>query len=271
MVIGKGSNVLFDDRGFSGMVIVNAVDFVHDDDDDMMHKVLRVGAGTPVNRLAMDVSRDGYRGREFAVGIPGTVGGFTYMNAGAHGSQASDVLTSVTCVNASGERTVFRRDDSGEWPNGWWDYRHSPVMDLDGDPLVIVKVTMRLRRTGDGDGDGDGDDAPEKRAQRWLQQRQESQPVNKRSAGCIFRNPAANVPAGKLIDDAGLKGAGVGGCQVSEKHANYLVGVTSACTSADVRASMRLVQEEVRRRFGYDLEPEVRVLDYDGDGFHAFR
>lgn len=265
VVVGKGSNVLFDDRGYGGLVVVNQVDFVEPCEDDGSGTSWRVGAGTPANWLAMKLSREGHAGLEFAVGIPGTVGGLAFMNAGAHGSDASEVLTSITCVDADGETRVFARGDDGRWPAGWWGYRRSPVMDA-AKGLAIAEVTIRLSRPAPSP-PSDGGESPEARARRWLQERQASQPVNTRSAGCIFRNPAPGVPAGRLIDDAGLKGTAVGGCVVSETHANYLVNASGTARSSDVLGAIAAVRRAVAASSGHRLVSEVRYLPYDADGF----
>ena len=272
VVIGKGSNILFHDRGFEGVVVVNCVDFIEraadDDDDDgtldgtpesstpstssssPTHARFRVGAGYPFNQLGASLSREGFAGLEFAAGVPGTVGGAVFMNAGADGQDTASALSSVECVSPDGSRRVVV--DAAELTFG---YRRSPFMrdsddrdgkardsnsngkerdsnwngkardsnsrgvgrssrDLDLRGWIVVAATFRVR----------ADAAAADRAREFLRRRRETQPLAERSVGCVFRNPGAGVrSAGALIDAAGLKGTRCGGAEVSPAHANFLV------------------------------------------------
>jgi len=249
LVLGKGSNCLFDDRGFDGLVIVNQVQpFVEDLGDGLY----RVGAGRPFNRLGMEMSARGLGGLEFAAGIPGSVGGAVYMNAGSGQQDTASVAVSAE---------VMRRDGTTEH----WDlrpgtamgrhfgYRRSPFQEHAGD-AVVVSVTFRLRP----------DDSALGRARAGLARRRATQPLEERSAGSVFRNPGGGLPpAGQLIDEAGLRGTAVGRAAVSLRHANFLVNLGGA-TSAEMRELMSLVKAEVWHAHGVALEEEICVIPHSG-------
>jgi len=258
MVLGKGSNCLFDDRGFPGLVIVNAIDFIEplgsaEPDSGGAaggggEELVRVGSGVMVDALARDTARRGLGGLQFAVGVPGTVGGAVYMNAGAHGRDTWGALESVEYVTGAGTTAEMRRGDP-EWDPG---YRHSPFQKMPG--AAITAATLRLMP----------DPGAREEARRNLEGRRRTQPVHERSMGCVFRNPPSEQQsAGALIELAGLKGRMVGGAAVSEVHANYLINADGAASGADMLELVRTVQREVRERTGVELREEVQVFSYD--------
>lgn len=235
-VIGNGTNLLVHDEGVRGAVIhlgegFSAIAPVEDG--------LRACAGAPLSRLAVAARDRGLAGLEFAHGIPGSLGGAVLMNAGAYGSEMKDVVASVRYLDADG--TIRETEDPG------FSYRRSRFSDSDalilgaalhlvpGDPAAIHARMMEL----------------------WAR-RSASQPLDRPSAGSTFKRPAAGYAAA-MIEQAGLKGASVGGAQVSEKHAGFVINAGGA-TFADVCALMAHIQETVRARFGVTLEPEVRII-----------
>ena len=198
-------------------------------------------AGVDLREASEMACELGLSGLEFACGIPGSVGGACFMNAGAYGGSMADVLKCVRVVTPDGSLETV---DAADLDLG---YRHSRVAT---DGLVVLAATFALRR---------GD--PEKiRATMddLMRQREEKQPLDLPSAGSTFKRPEGHF-AGKLIMDAGLQGFQVGGAAVSKKHAGFVVNVGGA-TAADVHAVIEHVQDEVERQFGVRLEPEVRFL-----------
>ncbi|KAK9038941.1 hypothetical protein V6N11_023782 [Hibiscus sabdariffa] len=247
IVIGKGSNCLFDDLGFDGCVILNQIDFLERTEPG----VYRVGSGFRFNQLGILSCNEGFAGLEFAAGIPGTAGGAAYMNAGANVEEAkkfrsflketADSIESIDIVTTEGKfRTLDRVDLS-------FGYRSSPFQDMN-DLAAIVAVTFRLQ----------GSVSARKRQQELLKRlRRSTQPVGERSAGSVFRNPKnSGVSAGELIEKAGLKGCCVGGAMVSNIHGNFFVN-KGDCTSQDMLDLIALVKEKVESKFGVELEQEV--------------
>ncbi len=237
IVIGKGSNCLFDDRGFSGLVIHNKIDFL-----EHQGSSFRVGAGYSFALLGTRTAKMGWEGLEFACGIPGSVGGAVYMNAGVGTAEVKDVLTTVDFVDAEGTLLSFSREDLE------FGYRSSPFQSMAG---AIVSASFQLEPCAEA----------KKKQREMLSKRITTQPYDAKSVGCIFRNPSKEKPAGQLIDQCGLKGKKIGGAMVSPKHANFIVN-TGDAKADDVRQLMQLIKEEILHRFGVTLETEVRFIPY---------
>lgn len=237
-ILGKGSNTLFDDRGFNGLVIANRVDFLH----RPAEPIWSAGAGYSFSLLGSQTARQGWSGLEFASGIPGSVGGAVFMNAGANGHETSETLLAVDFISATGEYQKLARSDLH------FSYRSSSFHQLKG---AIVGATFQL--------------TPSSSARTTqlsiIQYRQKTQPYKDKSAGCIFRNPA-QIPAGALIEQQGLKGQSIGGAQVSDMHANFVVNRGTA-TAQDVLALIQLIKQQIQDRTGIVLEPEVRYIPYE--------
>lgn len=244
-IIGRGTNLLVRDEGFPGVVLLlgrgfREMAFVAAGGGRWL---ATVGAGCSLARLVAACSERGLAGMEFAVGIPGTVGGALVMNAGAWGSEMAAVIRSVTVVGPSG-RQLLGREKLHFGYRCWDDFAA-----LAG-RAAVVGCELELSA-------GDPREI-RSRCASYQQLRKERQPLGQRSAGSFFKNPQHDS-AGRLIEASGLKGMAVGGAMVSEKHANFLVN-TGGATAADVLALMRLVQERVRRDSGIELEPEVHFL-----------
>lgn len=240
VVIGNGSNLLVSDSGFPGLVIKIAEAPIRMLND----QTIEVSAGTPLARLAVAAAEAGLTGLEFAHGIPGTVGGAVMMNAGAYDSQISDVLVSSFCYDF--ESKSFRRlekEDHG------FDYRHSSYMEH---PERIVTSAVFTLQPGDKG-------AIRAKMSDLNARRRAKQPLEYPSAGSTFKRPEGHF-AGKLIEDCGLKGFSIGGAQVSEKHAGFVINAGGA-TCEDVLRLMEYIEEQVYLRFGIRLEREVRVLE----------
>lgn len=240
-VIGRGSNVLFSDDGFRGMVLFT---------QDMCGisccgEVLRAEAGTSLSRVALYAAEHGLTGLEWAQGIPGTVGGGIYMNAGAFGGTISDVLESSTYWDSNEDS--FKNLSCSEHR---FSQRHSIYMEMD---QVILRAEFRLTRVPVGE-----EDRIMQTMQEYRERRRFTQPLQYPSAGSVFKRPEGHF-AGKLIEDAGLKGLRIGGAQVSEKHAGFIINAGDA-TSHDVLQLIEQIREIVLDRFDVLLEPEIRYI-----------
>lgn len=236
-ILGKGSNCLFDDRGFNGVIILNKIDFIKRPSSNVFY----VGAGYSFSLLGTQTARQGFSGLEFASGIPGSVGGAVFMNAGANGAETCDSLTSVDYISETGELQTIVKEQLH------FAYRTSSFQSMKG---AIVAATFTLQSE------------PSARTKQIdiIGYRKNTQPYNSPSAGCIFRNPHCGH-AGALIESAGLKGASVGGAQVSSLHANFIVN-TGGASSKDVLNLIELVKKQVHEKMNTELESEVRYIPY---------
>ena len=248
--VGLGSNILLPDDGLDALVIRlgRGLDGLQQDGDRWT-----VGAGLPAPLAARRTAAAGFGGLHIFVGVPGTVGGGVFMNAGCHGGEWSEVVERITVVDAAGDDQVLPRADVP------FTYRRSG---LDG--RLVLEAVVRLR--------------PEAQAQldeqiaEMFDWRQRGTPFNQPCCGSVFKNPSGPSwkreggprTAGQLIEAAGLKGTQIGGAQVSQMHANYFVN-TGAGTAADVRALIERAQREVEARFGVRLEPEVKLIGRSGE------
>ncbi len=245
-VLGLGSNLLLPDEGLDALVIRMGKGIDHL--AALAEGRWRVGAGLPQPLAARRTAAAGFSGLHRFVGVPGSVGGGIYMNAGCHGGDWAEVVESVTVLDESGADRVLLR---AAVP---FSYRSSG---LGG--LVVVEAVVALTPT-----DPTAIEAEVAELFRW---RQEGTPFNQPCCGSVFKNPAGPSwqrregprTAGQLIEAAGLKGRRIGGAEISPMHANYFVN-TGGATAADIRALMRVARAEVETRFGARLEPEVKVL-----------
>lgn len=237
-IIGNGSNLLVSDKGYRGVVIQLFKEF---SDINIEGTRIRAQAGASLAKIAAEALRAGLAGFEFAAGIPGTLGGACIMNAGAYGGEMKDVLLAVTVLTKDGEICEIPRE---ELDMGYRTSRASR------EGWIVLGATIELAR---------GDEKEIRAKMEDLKQRRtDKQPLEYPSAGSTFKRPEGYF-AGKLIQDAGLKGLRVGDAMVSEKHSGFVVNCGNA-TAADVDGLIRLVQEKVREDSGITLEPEVRRL-----------
>lgn len=236
-ILGNGSNVLFADEGYHG-VVVKTGKF---NDIRISGNVLRAGAGVILARAAYMAHKKSLAGMEFAAGIPGTVGGAVVMNAGAYGSEIKDIITGVRAVNETGTIIFLSKE---ELKLG---YRHSIVSERE---LVITEAAFELAC-------GDSSEI-EAKMKELARKRAEKQPLEYPSAGSTFKRPKGYF-AGKLIEDAGMKGCSVGDAQVSEKHSGFVINRGNA-TTKDILTLIKKVQEAVYDKFGVMLEMEVKVV-----------
>lgn len=237
-ILGKGSNTLFDDRGFNGLVILNRMDYLNISENEF-----KVGSGYSFARLGVQTAGLQFSGLEFAAGIPATVGGAVFMNAGAGGQETKDTLEEVTYITSSGIEIVFKKNDLS------FGYRHSPFQNREGAIIEAKFVLVRL-------------EGAKKTQKKALEYRLKTQPYKEPSIGCIFRNPSPKEAAAFLIDKSGLKGLEVGGVKISEKHANFIVNSREG-TAQNVLDLIQKVKEHVYKATGIVLEEEIRLVPYE--------
>lgn len=238
ITLGNGSNVLVSDAGIRGLVIMT----------DRMHRItvsndsrIEAWAGAPLSRVATIAKNYQLSGLEFAFGIPGTIGGAVYMNAGAYNHQMNQVITATEYVDGEGRLCTVEGDGHQ------FGYRTSCFKDTKN---IIVKTHLQLTL-------GKESEIFELMKQ-YTQARKEKQPLELPSAGSAFKRPEG-LFAGKLIEDCGLKGRRVGGAQVSTKHAGFIVNVGGA-KAQDVLELVDIIKTEVLQKFGVELEPEIKFI-----------
>lgn len=243
-VIGNGSNLLVADTGLRGVVmeIGKAASGIRIlDGEDLV-----VQAGTLLSETAAFAAKNGLAGMEFAAGIPGSLGGAVVMNAGAYGGEMKDILSGVRVLTKKGEIKVRPADELD------LSYRHSRMMD---EEEIVLEARLNLTQGSEAVIRAKMDELRKKRT--------EKQPLEYPSAGSTFKRPEGYF-AGKLIEDAGLRGFRVGDAQVSEKHCGFVINRGSA-SAAQILELMQRVQERVKENSGVDLEPEVRLLGFSAD------
>lgn len=238
IVLGNGSNILVRDKGIRGVVIKFGRDMGYVRHADA---TIIAGAGALLARVSRYAAEQGLSGMEFAVGIPGSIGGAVFMNAGAYEGEMSRVVSAVSVVCPDGRIQRFGKSESQ------FSYRHS-IFQNNG--CAICEVELSLHR-------GEHAHIHTKMGDYTLK-RKTKQPVEMPSAGSTFKRPAGHY-AGTLIDQAGLKGLQIGGAQVSMKHAGFIVN-TGGATAQDVLNLIAEVQRRVYENFGVKLQPEVRIL-----------
>ena len=238
IVIGRGSNVLFSDKGYDGLVIE-----MGDENNEIIvdGTVITAGAGATLAAVAMKAYENSLTGFEFASGIPGSIGGGLFMNAGAYGGEMKDVVLSAEAIDKEGNIVTIDAVDMD------LSYRHSLFMMKD---LIVTSVTIHLTEGNKDEIKALMDD--------FNGRRRDKQPLNYPSAGSFFKRPEGNY-AGKLIENAGLAGLRVGGAEVSSKHCGFIINVDNA-TSGDIIGLMKKVQSAVMEQFGIMLEPEVKFI-----------
>jgi UDP-N-acetylmuramate dehydrogenase len=240
-LLGNGSNVLISDRGVRGVVIRLAGEFKKiqwAEDGERVH--VNVGAAYAVTQLVREAARKGFACLEFAEGIPGSVGGALFMNAGAYGSEFEKVVDQVEGVTSQGKPICFSRDEMT------FSYRDSHLPP----GTIVTRVRMQLHKAESIEVGS--------KLQELVSRRKSSQPSGYPNSGSMFRNPPGDF-AGRLIEAAGLKGKRIGQSQISERHANFIVNLGGA-KAADVLQLTEQAQAEVRNRFGVELVLEVKLL-----------
>ena len=230
-IIGNGSNLLVPDNGYNGVAVITT----GIKDISCEGEIIRAGSGASLIKLAISAYENSLTGLEFAYGIPGSVGGAVYMNAGAYISEISEVLSECVCYDTLTDEILTLDNKTCDFS-----YRNS-----------ILEASFLLKRGNKEDIRAMMDD--------FMSRRREKQPLEYPSAGSAFKRAPGYFTA-KLIDDAGLKGYSIGGAQVSEKHAGFIINTGSASAS-DVISLMEHIKKTVKDRFGVDIESEIRILE----------
>ncbi len=238
-ILGNGSNTLFEDRGFDGAVILNKLDFL-----EREGSTVYAGSGISFPKLGVQTARAGLSGLEYAAGVPGTLGGALYMNAGANGQEIKDLVEEVEFMDLKGGVHLLTKDQL------LFKYRWSCFHLAKG---VILAAKLKLTESN----------CARENQKAHLLKRQETQPLKEHSCGCIFRN-TEEVSAGAIIDQLGLKGTQIGGAQISERHANFIVNKGDA-KSQDVLDLVTLIETKVFEKKGLKLQREIRLVPFKGN------
>jgi len=238
-VLGNGSNIIAADNDFDGAVLIMGSDFseityIRDGETECQ-------AGLMLSKLCTAMMHEGLTGMEFAYGIPGTVGGAVYMNAGAYGGEMSDIVVSADYLDTDGTIKTIMKENMD------FSYRHSAFMKSG---RIILKVRVKLKKGNVSE--------IEQKMNELLEKRKDKQPLNYPSAGSTFKRPEGAFAAA-LIEQCGLKGLTVGGAQVSEKHSGFVINKGNA-TFDDIMQLVAAVQEKVKEDTGYSLEMEPEIL-----------
>ena len=242
LVIGRGSNLLFSDREYEGLIISLNECF---NEIKVKGSTMIAQAGVPMISLSYQAAKIGLSGFEFMGGIPGSIGGGIYMNAGAYKYDLASVVKTVTLLNEKHEVVTFNSEQMD------FSYRHSICQD--NRKLIVLEVTFELTAKSPDEIKA----VLDKRKER----RMSSQPWNMPSAGSVFRNPQ-DKPAWQYIDECGLRGYEIGGAQVSPKHSNFIVN-NGYASAKDIYDLIMLVQEKVNEKFGVKLRREVGLINWE--------
>ncbi|MBE9175057.1 UDP-N-acetylmuramate dehydrogenase [Synechocystis salina LEGE 06155] len=240
--LGAGSNLLISDQGIAGLVL--STRYLRQSKFDEEQGLITVAAGEPIAKVGWQAAKRGWQGLEWAVGIPGTVGGAVVMNAGAHNQCTAETLVEATVMHPDGGLEILSNEQLG------FSYRTSNLQKHLGGCLV-VDATFQLKP-------GFTREEIMARTTRNLHQRKSTQPYDKPNCGSVFRNPTPLYSA-RLIEELGLKGYRIGGAEVSQRHANFIVNIDNA-KAQDVFNLIFHVQGEVEKHHGILLEPEVKML-----------
>ena len=239
-IIGNGSNLLVTDKGIRGITAkLNLKDIEIKNENNK--QIIKVDAGVPVGLLAQKLLKEEITGFEELSGIPGTIGGAVIMNAGAHGKELKDILKKVTAMDYNGNIHEFTNEEC------LFSYRNSRFQK---EKYIILQATLELEK-------GNSTEIKEKMDE-YMQFRKEKQPIEYPNAGSTFKRGEDFVTA-KLIDEAGLKGYKIGGAQVSEKHAGFIVNVDNA-TAKDVIELTDYIKEKIEEKFGKKINLEIQII-----------
>ena len=236
-ILGNGSNVLFDDRGYKGLIIQNNINHL-----SFNERVVEVGSGYNLSKLSHICIDNNISGLEFAYGIPATVGGAVYMNASAHNQEIASLIEKVVFITDENKIEVFRKKDLK------FGYRSSSFQKLKG---CIYQVTLRMKYSRETNF----------LKTEYFKKREKTQPLNTLNAGCVFKNPKDHFAA-KLIDECDLKGHAIGGATVSLKHSNFIINEKNAKAS-DILDLISLIKSKVFSKYNILLTEELFYLPYE--------
>ena len=240
-IIGNGSNLLVSDEGIKCIVLKIAVDNIETLESDF-GVLVKAGAGVKIMALAQILKKDGITGFEELAGIPGTMGGANYMNAGAYGKELKDIIVSTKAINKETGKIETLKNEEQELK-----YRNSIFKNR---KYIIIETMLNLQK-------GIPEEI-ERKMNDFLNQRKEKQPIEYPSAGSTFKRGEGFITA-KLIDECGLKGYQIGGAQISEKHAGFIINKNNA-TSKDILDLIKYTKKKVFEKFGVQIEEEVEII-----------
>lgn len=249
-IVGRGSNILVSDHGLAGVVIVLEDTFTSIELLSKQHGpngknvLIQAGGGCLLSKAVNYCTANSLSGLEFAVGIPGSIGGAVVMNAGAWGYEIGNLVDSVTLMDNSGKIFIEQGKNLGFTYRGWGVKSNTVLLYAN---LTLINGNREEIKAS---------------CRKYQELRKKKQPLSEHSAGSFFKNPP-ELSAGRLIDEAGLKGHSIGGAKISEKHANFIVNTGNA-SATEILDLMHLVQDTVHKRFGIRLEPEVHILGIKG-------
>ena len=253
MVIGAGSNMLISPKGIAKVVLINQAKDVEFREEN--GPVIRAESGAFLSTLARRAASRGWAGLEWAAGIPGTLGGAVIGNAGAHGGDTAEQLLVADILHREGQqvrRSAWSAEDLD------YEYRSSALKKAPG-TAVVLSASLRVEKSTP--------EAVKARMKEFAEYRKKTQPPGP-SLGSMFKNPAGDY-AGRLIEEAGLKGEGIGGARISEKHANFFLNEGGA-TAEDFYRLIQKARREVKKKFDVDLELEIVLVgDWEEDGLHG--
>jgi len=256
-ILGAGSNVIASDEGFDGLVIRLSKNFsaleITEDPDDENFMIIKAQAGCPLSRFGNEAAQEGLTGAQFACGIPGSVGGGVFMNAGAYGGEIKDIAVEIEYIEDGKLKTAGKEEAEFGYRSSLWERLASQ-----GHKVVITGLKARLAK-------GDKEEILAQVAE-LRNKRTNSQPLTVPSCGSTFKRPEGYF-AGKLIEDSGLKGFALddSGAQVSPKHAGFVVNNGGTASASDVRKLIKYVQDKVYSDSGVRLQTEVRFLGFGED------
>ena len=231
-ILGNGSNCLFPDQGLPGLIVQNKILFYRKKQNQIF-----VGGGYSLALLGRKTAKNQLTGFEFALSIPGSVGGAIWMNAGASGQETADTLVKVAFMDLDGRIAIYQKKALR------FGYRSSSLQEKKG---MILWACFLLSPSS----------TAANQARLFAQKRRQDQPLQEKSIGSIFKNPANGISAARLIDQAGLKGLQIGGAKISLKHANFIINTGNA-TSGDVALLVEKVQQMIYAKYGMWLEKEI--------------
>lgn len=246
IIIGGGTNILFDDNGFRGLIIK-----ITERNTEIEGETLKASAGTPISQIIKASIEAGLTGLESWTGLPGTVGGAVRGNAGYNGLETADILESALVFDSETEE--FKEMKNSELD---FHYRHSKIKKTKS---IVLEAKFRLKKSRLSPTE------TEKLIKKSIAFRINKQPQGF-TTGSFFKNPSPDKPAGFLIDQAGLKGKKIGNAQISEKHANFFMN-TGGASSKDILKLAALAKEEVKKKFNIELEEEVRIITENDQQF----
>lgn len=240
-IIGNGSNLLVSDNGIRGLVIKIDIQLLKIE-NNKKEIVVTVGSGNKIMALGIQLKEKEISGFEELSGIPGTIGGAVFMNAGAYGKEMKDIVVSTKCMNREGKVLELSNEEQK------FEYRSSI---FNQEEYIILETKLKLQR-------GKKEDI-EQKMKEYLNKRKEKQPLEYASAGSTFKRQEGLITA-KLIDDCGLKGYKIGGAMVSEKHAGFIVN-TGDATAKDVIDLIKYVKDKVYEKYGVEIEEEIKLIE----------